>query len=108
MRALRNSTINAFLIGLTADNNMEYSLWKAMKYLKHPITQVPPIRKAYGQWARNNSDKAETFAEHLESRFLLNPRSDKLPELSLTDNEDTIPLKNGVFWDVTPYGSCKN
>jgi hypothetical protein len=51
---------------------MEYSLWKAVKYLKRPITQVPPIRKADGQWTRSNSDKAETFAEHLESRFLPN------------------------------------
>jgi hypothetical protein len=38
-----------FLIDLTADNNTEYSLWKATQYLKRPITQVPPIRKADGQ-----------------------------------------------------------
>jgi hypothetical protein len=83
---------NNFLIGLTADNNIEYSLWKATKYLERLSTQVPPIRKADGQWARSNSDKAETFAEQFESRFLPNPGSDELLELSLTDCEDTIPL----------------
>jgi hypothetical protein len=92
IRALRNSSINKFLINLTTDNNTEYSLWKAVKYLKCPITQVPPIRKADGQWARNNSDEAEMFAGHLKSRFLLNPGSDKLPELRLNDYEDTVPL----------------
>jgi hypothetical protein len=32
-----------------------------------------------------------------------------LPEdtCALTDAKKTI-LKNGVFWDVTPRGSCKN
>jgi hypothetical protein len=36
--------------------------------------------------------KQKRFAEHLESRFLPNSGSDELPELSLNDYEDTIPL----------------
>jgi hypothetical protein len=34
---------------------------------------------------------------------MLNNRS-----LSLSLVKVIIPLKNGVFWDVTPYDSCKN
>jgi hypothetical protein len=92
IRALKNSSINKFLTDLTADNNVKYSLFKATKYLERSSTQVPPIRKADGQWAISNSDKAETFAEHMESRFLFNPRSGELPELSTNIYEDTIPL----------------
>lgn len=77
---------------MTADNSTEYSLWKATKYLKCHVTQVPPIRKVDGIWARNNSDKAETFAEHLESRFISNLGSNELPELRSNDYEDMIPL----------------
>jgi hypothetical protein len=24
------------------------------------------------------------------------------------DAKETVTMKNGVFWDVTPCGSCKN
>lgn len=81
IRALKNS-INKFLIDLTADNSTEYSLWKVTKFPKRPISQIPPIRKNNGRWARNNNNKTETFAEHLQNRFLPNPGSDELPELS--------------------------
>jgi len=31
--------------------------------------QIPPIRKTDGKWARNNEQKAQRFAEHLEQIF---------------------------------------
>jgi hypothetical protein len=31
--------------------------------------QIPPIRKTDGKWARNNEQKAQRFAEHLEHIF---------------------------------------
>jgi hypothetical protein len=54
---------------LTNDNNTDYSLWKATKKLKRPVMQILPIRKTDGKWARNNEQKAQQFAEHLEHIF---------------------------------------
>ena len=31
--------------------------------------QIPPVRKTDGKWARNNEQKAQQFAEHLEQIF---------------------------------------
>jgi hypothetical protein len=31
--------------------------------------QIPPIRKEGGKWARNDEQKAERFANHLEKIF---------------------------------------
>jgi hypothetical protein len=54
---------------LTNDNNSDYSLWKATKKIKRPVMQIPPIRKTDGKWARNNEQKAQRFAEHVEHIF---------------------------------------
>jgi hypothetical protein len=75
-----------------SDSSIEYSLWKAAKHLKRPIAQIPPIRKTDGRWARNNLEKANTFAQHLENRFCPNPGPDTLPVLSSNDYLDKIPL----------------
>ena len=45
------------------------SLRKATKKIKRPVTQIPPIRKRDGKWARNNEQKMQPFAEHLEHVF---------------------------------------
>jgi hypothetical protein len=63
----KQTSINQFLTDLTADNSTEYSLWKATKYLKRPIAQVPPIKKKTDEkWARSNLEKANIFAQHLK------------------------------------------
>jgi hypothetical protein len=31
--------------------------------------RIPPVRKHDSTWARNNKEKAETFADHLEKTF---------------------------------------
>jgi hypothetical protein len=60
IKNIKQTSINQFLTELTADNSTEYSLWKATKYLKRPIAQVPPIKKTDGKWARSNLEKANT------------------------------------------------
>jgi hypothetical protein len=45
IKTIKHSSINKFLTELTQDSSTEYSLWKATKYLKRPIAQVPPIKK---------------------------------------------------------------
>jgi hypothetical protein len=49
-------------------------------------------KKTDGRWARNNSEKANTFAQHLVKRF--NPYSGLGPLLVLNSNDylDKIPL----------------
>jgi hypothetical protein len=45
IKNIKQTLIDQFLTELTVDNSTEYSLWKAKKYLKRPIAQVPPIKK---------------------------------------------------------------
>jgi hypothetical protein len=53
---------------------------------------VPPIKKTDGRWARNNLEKANTFAQHLEKRFHPYPGLGTLPILNSNDYLDKIPL----------------
>jgi len=54
------------LSGLTATDNTDYSLWKAIKQMKKPRVQIPPIRKEDGTWERSEQEKGEIYARHLE------------------------------------------
>jgi hypothetical protein len=92
IKNMKQTSINQFLTELTADNSTEYSLWKATKYLKRPVAQVPPIKKSDGKWARSNLEKANIFAQQLEKRFNPNPGSDTLPHLNHNDYLDKLPL----------------
>jgi hypothetical protein len=44
IKTIKQSSINNILTELTQDSSTDYSLWKATKYLKRPIAQVPPIK----------------------------------------------------------------
>lgn len=62
-----------YLQQLDASANSDYSLWKATKKLKRPKMASPPLRKAAGDWARSDSEKAQTFADHLQKVFSPHP-----------------------------------
>jgi hypothetical protein len=54
---------------------------------------VPPIeKKTDGRWARNNLEKANTFAKHLRKAFHLNLGLETIPVLNSNDYLDKIPL----------------
>lgn len=55
-------------------DDSNYSLWKATRKIKRPQAAFPPIRTSDGQWARNESEKADTFAEHLSKVCTPYPR----------------------------------
>ena len=74
-------SVNSFLNKVTADSSTDHSLWEATKYLKRPKIQVPALRKDSRNWARNNQERADAFAEHLQNRFQPNPGLSTLPEL---------------------------
>jgi hypothetical protein len=66
---IKNSTVQHYIAGLTPTDETNYSLWKATRKLKRPQHHIPPIRKPNNTWARTEEQKAETFAEHLETVF---------------------------------------
>lgn len=66
---IKDESISFQLKNLTSYKDSDYSLWKATKTIKKPITQIPPIKTEDGRWARDNKDKAKVFANHLEKSF---------------------------------------
>lgn len=69
LQDLRNRENSTYLESLTADKSSNYSLWKALKSIKKPVMHSPPLRKANGEWAKGDKEKADLFAEHLEETF---------------------------------------
>ena len=64
--------MKSFLINLTVNEETDYSLWKTTKRIKRPIMSVPPIRKGQGNWARENKQRADMFADYLAEVFIAN------------------------------------
>ena len=69
VQEIKQQSIEAYLQELTDDASTDYSLFKATKRIKRPIVQVRPVRKQDRTWARNNKEKADVYAEHLERTF---------------------------------------
>lgn len=69
IQQIKNESISSYLKELTAEKDTNYSLWRVTKKLRKPITQIPPIKTANGQWARSSKHKAEVFANYLEETF---------------------------------------
>jgi hypothetical protein len=47
----------------------DHTIWKATKNFKRPQISIPLIRISDRSWAKSDSEKATTFAEHLEQAF---------------------------------------
>lgn len=69
LKDTKNKGIQEYLGSLTPFVDTNYSLWKATRKLKQPQQYCPPIRDTHGNWARNNKEKAEVFANHLARVF---------------------------------------
>lgn len=90
---LNDNSFSSYLGKLTADESTNYSLWKATKRIKTPITQIPPIKRSDGSWARDNRSKAEVFADHLAGIFQPNEtESDIIIENGSNGYGGRIPL----------------
>jgi len=91
IKELKNNTISAYLREMTYDNNTDHSLWKTTKKINRPVMQIPPIRKTDGKWARNNEQKAQRFAEHMEYIFQLQGKQEQkemITEDIVQENEE--------------------
>lgn len=65
----KNRGIQTYLENLTPFKDTNYSLWKATRKVKGPKDAIPPLKNAKGKWARTDTEKSETFAEHLSTVF---------------------------------------
>lgn len=85
---IKEASVESYLENLAADEETEYSLWKARRKLRRPITQIPPIRRSDGTWTRDSKQKVETFAEHLAEIFQPNNiQSDAEEVINLEDEK---------------------
>jgi hypothetical protein len=66
---LTNATNKAFEYYIASLPKDDHTIWKAIKKFKRPQISIPPIRKSDRSWAKRDSKKATTFAEHLEQIF---------------------------------------
>lgn len=82
----KNLAIQQYLIELSPTEATEYSLWKATRNIKQAQEHIPPIRKPDRNWARDDQEKADTFAEHLANVFQPFPRE-------ITEEEDDVIVK---------------
>lgn len=69
IREFKSNKIATYLENLSAERESNYSLWKALKGIRKPQMQAPPIRKNDRTWAKSDKEKAELFALHLEETF---------------------------------------
>lgn len=93
IQLFNDASTNTYLQNLTSDRSTNYSLWKATKNMKRPITQIPPINIGPGKWAVSNDQKAERFAEHLEEIFKPNDgQTNNVPTVNEICNE-TLTIK---------------
>jgi hypothetical protein len=72
--------------------------------------QIPPVRKKDGKWARNNEQKAQRFAKHLEQIFQPLGRQEEkamITEDVVQENEEiklatTTEFKNVINNNINP------
>lgn len=69
----KNQTFTKKIENLSAEKISDYSLWKTTSNLKRQIVHNPPIKTQCGNWARNDLEKAEAFASHLQETFQSHP-----------------------------------
>ncbi|KAH9642062.1 hypothetical protein HF086_015183, partial [Spodoptera exigua] len=102
IKELQNENLQSYLANITHTSDTNYSLWKATKNLKRPKQQVTPLRTKTGSWARSDSEKANTYADHLHKVFEPLPSSNlyldtEVEEYLMSPTQMCLPLKH-----VTP------
>jgi hypothetical protein len=68
------------------------------------IDDIPSMILATALYTAMNADFLKIFSFGVRYNFLLNSTSDTTKQTKWT----AVTMKNGVFWNVTPCGSCKN
>lgn len=89
LQAEKNNKIQEFIQDLSPTADTNYSLWKIAKKTNRPILAESPLRANNGTWIREDSKKAEAFAEHLKQTFTPNKNQTILPSTSSTSPPST-------------------
>jgi hypothetical protein len=89
IRKIKNKSVYKYLQELTAESKTDYSLWRVTKYLKRHVCHKPQLKRENGTWAKENKERTELFAEHLENTFTPNTSEDVEDELDEVINEET-------------------
>lgn len=91
----KNIGIQKYLESLSPTEASDYSLWKATWKFKRPQQHIPSIRQLNGDWARNDLEKANTFAEHLGEVFQpINREISEQEESELSNYADGATQEN--------------
>lgn len=113
----KNANLANFLRNLSATNNNDHSLWKATKYLKKPTTRDVPIKRPDGTWCRSSKNKADEFADHLETIFQPNYFNNNSEESNIITFLETpcqmdLPIKSfsprEVLDEITKLNNFKS
>ena len=94
--AHKQQSVAAYLQDLTDDDRTEYLLWKATRSLKRPIKSIPPLRKPDRSWTKDDKEKTDVFAAHLERTF--QPHEERM--LATTPRREEKPMQQTPL--VTP------
>jgi hypothetical protein len=89
-----NAYFQAFLQDLSPTASTDYSLWKVVKRTKETTNSFLLLKTSRGTWVRTNTEKAQTFAEHLESVLQPHP--------SRNDHEEHLILQLEIPHQLEP------
>jgi hypothetical protein len=88
-----NARFQTFLQHLSPSASTDYSLWKAAKKAKQATNSSYPLRTTRGTWARTNTAKARTFADHLATVFQPHPTQNPQGEEEALNLQLEIPYQ---------------
>ncbi len=72
IKEVNEKTFNDLVQSLGTTKEADYSLWKIAKATRKPNSYLPPLRTSRMTWARSDVEKADEFANHLETVFQTN------------------------------------
>lgn len=84
----------------------DYSLWKATRTLKQPITPAQPIRLDDGTWLRSNKEKDEMYAKYFEKVFT--PNQHITNNSQALNSTETIETNNEMKIKIFSPGEIAN
>lgn len=89
IQKMKHTSFQNYLKHLNPTKEANYSLWKAANKIKRCTKHMPPIRKNDNNWAKDNKEKADAFADHLFETFKPNEIISDiiLDNVENTDNE---------------------
>jgi hypothetical protein len=94
-----SASFQTFLQDLSPSASTDYSLWKAAKKAKQATNSSHPLQTTRGTLARMNTEKAQTFADHLATVFKPHP-SENPPE-----EEEALNLQLEIPYQLEPPNS---